>query len=66
MLVIQVEKLSNGQFVARPQNCLGSMGWSPFPWTAVFGSNPSHAYSSFIDQHLTKIGDMETSMHISD
>jgi hypothetical protein len=35
MIELDATQLHNGEWVVRPKGQLGTMGWHPFPWTAV-------------------------------
>lgn len=51
MKTVIIEKLRSN-YCARPAGGLGTCGWSPFPWTASFDSNPAKAYESFCKNHV--------------
>jgi hypothetical protein len=38
-------------YVCRPAGQLGTVGWHPYPWTAVFGKTPSEALDRFKQAH---------------
>jgi hypothetical protein len=36
MIELTTERLRSGNYITRPSGQLGNVGWSPFPWTAVY------------------------------
>ena len=52
---IVVERLNNGQFVARPNGQLGTCGWYPFAWTACFSNSAAKALRKFEQMHEKQI-----------
>jgi hypothetical protein len=59
---IEVVRLNNGQFVARPKNSLGTCGWSPFAWTACFDSTAAKALRKFEQVHEKQIKEMKSAL----
>jgi len=55
---IKVERLNNGQYVARPENSLGTCGWAPFAWTACFANTAATALRKFEQVHAKQIKEM--------
>ena len=40
-------------YYCRPAGSLGSIGWSPFPWTMAWGSTEQAARTNFKQLHKT-------------
>ena len=53
---IETERLRSGGYIARPAGSLGTIGWSPMPWTATYGSTAEKAKRNFIANHKNKLG----------
>lgn len=46
-VVFEVDKLSSGKFAIRPKGQLGTIGWSPKPWTCVVVKDLNKAFDKF-------------------
>jgi len=50
-LELTVERMRSGEYIARPINGLGNVGWAPFPWTACYAKTASRARALFNKNH---------------
>lgn len=48
---VEVTKLRNGRYVAKPKGQIGTVGTCPFPWTMVAASTPEAAEAAFRDKY---------------
>jgi len=39
---------TRGEYIVRPQNAVGTMGWHPIPWDVAVTKNPRQAKSAFL------------------
>ena len=60
---ISVEKLNNGEYIARPKGALGNVGWSPFPWTACYAKTAAQALRKFEQSHSEQINQLIRSQY---
>ena len=44
-----------GGYRARPAYALGTCGFYPYPWIAIFGRTQREAIGKFVDVHRTKM-----------
>jgi len=58
-LKIVAERMPSGLYLTRPFDGLGSCGWSPFAWTAVYGKTKNDTITNFKKVHYSKILEMK-------
>ena len=46
-VAFEVDKLNSGEFAIRPKGQLGTIGWSPKPWTCVVVKDLNKAFDKF-------------------
>ena len=51
---IEVIRLPGGYY-ARPLGCVGTIGWSPFPWELVYGRTEEAARFNFMRKYARRI-----------
>lgn len=49
---LEIEALASGNgYYCRLRGKLGSVGWSPFPWTVTYGRTMEEARAKFYERH---------------
>ena len=55
---ISVERINSNMYIARPENTLGNVGWSPFAWTACYANTAAKALRKFEQMHAKQIAEI--------